>query len=727
MHSTRTATLLLALWLTTLANLSFAAPFALPLSNAPRFAPDKVLVKFQPGTASSEIAAAHSQAGGRLLKTIDAIGVQVVGVPAGTVPDKVALYRRNPNVAYVEPDYYRLMVVPKEEPGPTPAGGSDYFTEQWYLNNTGQQHTKVVYDIFGTPSLETTQGTSGADINGPEAWDIAKGLAASNGADNSAPKIAVLDSGVDCGTVELQSKCIEQMNFVGLNPGFFGLDPCSDTNPACDNFGHGTFVASEAAAATDNGEGIAGVGWNTRVGAYKVCYMELVTDGINVFQVGLCPLSASAEAITVAATDQHDAQGQLVRSQYHIITMSYGSDLIEEDGTLLPSSPPNTECDAVLYAWNRGTLLVAGAGNNGDTSRFYPAACTDAPATGDGQSTVMAVAASDHNDNRASFSTYSLDGDDWVSLSAPGESILGVLPDAQCSLAAGTDTCVNWWDGTSMATPLVAGAASLVWSQLYQNGVDGLPAPASCTVDGIPCNRVVRNRLETSADKVGASGADMTQWTRHGRLNVAAALSSQPAISHLLSVGTAGDGSGAVASGAGGIDCGSDCTESYPELTSVSLTASADVDSSFVGWSGDCSGTADTVSVTMDSDKNCVATFDQNPAADSPPTAAFTFSCSALQCDFDGNSSSDDDAVVSFEWNFGDGTPTATGARVSYTFGTAGSYPVTLTVTDSSNQSDDVATTIQIKSKGKTKGGSGNDSDGDGNSCPRGKAAQGKC
>src|SRR5437867_9815591 len=131
---------------------------------APPFAPDRVLVKFKPGTAASAVAEAHRQAGGHTLKTILAIGVQVVSVPAGTVLGKVAAYRANPNVLYAEPDLYRLLVVPNEELGPTPAGQSNYFGEQWYLNNTGQTHTAVTQTIFG-PVLSTTHGTADADVD----------------------------------------------------------------------------------------------------------------------------------------------------------------------------------------------------------------------------------------------------------------------------------------------------------------------------------------------------------------------------------------------------------------------------------------------------------------------------------------------------------------------------------------------------------------------------------
>jgi hypothetical protein len=584
--------------------------------------------------------------------------------------------------------------------------------------------------IFG-PILDTTSGTDDADIDAPEAWEISQGLATTDPTAYNTPKVAVLDSGADCDTLELQGKCLEQVNLVGLNPGFFELDMCSADKPACDNFGHGTFVASEVAANTNNGEGIAGVGWNTSFGVFKVCYQEIVTDGINLFVVGLCPVSASAEAITLAATDQFGSDNNLLRTQYHVITMSYGSDLIDEaTGEITSTSPPNTECEAVLYAWNNGVVVVAGAGNNGDTNKFYPAACTNDPATGTGQSTVIAVAASDHNDDRASFSTYSTDADDWVSLAAPGEAIIGVLPDSHCSLTPGTDTCVHWWDGTSMAAPLVAGAAALVWTDLYQLGsVDAAFAPADCTVDGIPCNRVVRYRLESGADKIGAGGQDLQQWTRHGRLNVAAALAASEPMNYTLTVNKTGGGAGTVSSVPDGISCGADCTESYPDGTLVTLTAEPDPGSSFFGWGGDCSNADPTTGVTMEADKTCEATFALDPGGDAPPTASFSYHCTGLNCSFDGNASSDDNGIELYYWDFGDGvTVTGTDPTPEHIYTTAGTYSVTLTVTDTANQSNTATASVQPKNKGKTKGDSGGD-DGEGGSgnCPPAKAAKGKC
>src|SRR5690348_7787936 len=93
-----------ALCLLGLAGLFAAQPVHAGKLKAPPFAPDRVLVKFKPGTSASAVADAHRHAGGRKLKIIAAIGVHVVEVPAGTVLEKVAAYKRNPNVLYAEPD-----------------------------------------------------------------------------------------------------------------------------------------------------------------------------------------------------------------------------------------------------------------------------------------------------------------------------------------------------------------------------------------------------------------------------------------------------------------------------------------------------------------------------------------------------------------------------------------------------------------------------------------------
>ena len=86
---------LLAFTLAALSAMSVAQSPNPKQQKIPKFAPDRVLVKFKPGSAASAIGEAHRQARGQTIRSISGIGVQVVQVPSGMVPAKVALYRAN--------------------------------------------------------------------------------------------------------------------------------------------------------------------------------------------------------------------------------------------------------------------------------------------------------------------------------------------------------------------------------------------------------------------------------------------------------------------------------------------------------------------------------------------------------------------------------------------------------------------------------------------------------
>ena len=91
---------------------------------------------------------------------------------------------------------------------------------------------------------------------------------------------------------------------------------------------------------------------------------------------------------------------------------------------------------------------------------------------------------------------------------------------------------------------------------------------------------------------------------------------------YMLTVQKAGGGSGTVTSSPSGIDCGSDCTETYNAGTIVTLTAVAASGSIFEGWSGGgCSGTG-TCAVTMDTSKTVTAAFAPAPPGYTPPAPA---------------------------------------------------------------------------------------------------------
>ena len=143
------------------------------------------------------------------------------------------------------------------------------------------------------------------------------------------------------------------------------------------------------------------------------------------------------------------------------------------------------------------------------------------------------------------------------------------------------------FNGTSAATPHVAGAAALV-----------LTAFPTDTPDQ------VRAFLQGRSVDLGAQGSDTIYGS--GRLVL-----GEPPIKPQLTVNKAGDGDGSVASSPGDIDCGATCTAAFVPSTPVTLTATAAAGSSFTGWSGACTGT-DLCAVTIDADSAITATFTRN-------------------------------------------------------------------------------------------------------------------
>jgi len=261
-----------------------------------------------------------------------------------------------------------------------------------------------------------------------QAWDLATG---------SGVVVAVADTGADASHPDLAGQLVAGYNFVGNN-----------SNTTDDN-GHGTHVAGTVAARTNNGLGVAGIAYNAKVMPVKV----LDSTGSGSY-------TAIINGITYAA--DHGAK---------VINMSLGG-----------YSYAASLQEAVNYAWNRGVVIVAAAGNDNTASPSYPAACQN----------VIAVAATDQNDNKASFSNYGA----HISVAAPGVSILSTVRGG--SYAA--------WNGTSMASPHVAGLAALVISQSSSRS-----------------NAQVRQIMEQSADDKGTSGWD--QYFGWGRVNAYRALS----------------------------------------------------------------------------------------------------------------------------------------------------------------------------------------------------------
>ena len=142
---------------------------------------------------------------------------------------------------------------------------------------------------------------------------------------------------------------------------------------------------------------------------------------------------------------------------------------------------------AVNNAWNQGAVIVAAAGNAGTQAKIYPGAYPN----------VIAVAATDNTDAKASFSSY---GAKWVDVAAPGVNVYSTFPNHPFYLGTqnGRSQGYDVGSGTSMASPIVAATAALAWS-----------SHAGAT------NTSVRANVESTADKIPGTGTD---WA-NGRVN----------------------------------------------------------------------------------------------------------------------------------------------------------------------------------------------------------------
>src|SRR5437899_3517975 len=159
-------------------------------------------------------------------------------------------------------------------------------------------------------------------------------------------------------------------------------------------------------------------------------------------------------------------------------------------------------------------------------------------------------------------------------------------------------------------------------------------------------------------------------------------------------------------------------TSSCPTLACSFSDQSSDPDGSVTSWQwtfgdGTTGSTAQnpshtysaagsyTVTLTVKDNQNAssspVSHTVQVTAPNQPPSAAFTFNCTALGCSFTEQSSDPDGSATSWQWTFGDGTTGSTAQNPSHTYSAAGSYTVTLTVKDNQNASSSpVSHTVQV-------------------------------
>lgn len=247
-------------------------------------------------------------------------------------------------------------------------------------------------------------------MNMVPAWDLSHG--------RSNVIVAVGDTGHYPDHPDLKGKSVAGYDMIS-DPRNAGDGDGQDDDPTDTlSQNHGSHVAGTIAANTSNGEGVASVGWDVR-------YMPLRVCG----SLG-CTESDIADAIAYAAGYAVSGQPGLTERRADAINLSLGGH--DQCSPLLQ--------DVIRAANVRGLMVIVAAGNEGDDAADYsPASCVGA----------VAVGASNANALRSDFSNYG----DTVAIMAPGEDILSIVEGGYA-----------FYNGTSMATPHIAGLAGLLRS-----------------------------------------------------------------------------------------------------------------------------------------------------------------------------------------------------------------------------------------------------------------------
>lgn len=329
--------------------------------------------------------------------------------------------------------------------GSTSAPTDGRVKDLWGLINTGQV-------------ISGKTGVAGIDVDASRAWAIETG--------SSDVLVAVIDTGVNYRNPDLASNIfvntVEQNGTVGVdddNNGcvddIYGCDFANSDGDPMDVYGHGTHCAGTIGA-SNNGDGIVGVAWNV-----KILPVRFLGDD------GSGTLANAIKSIDYATN-----------MKVKIMSNSWGGGNFSQ--LLL---------DSINRAKDAGILFVAAAGNesnNNDTRPSYPATYQ--------AENIISVAAIDSRGMMADFSSY---GKTTVHLAAPGVDVLSY-----------TMNGLEFWSGTSMATPHVSGVAALLVSQ-----------------DQAQSYMTVKNRLLSSARKM----SNLRSRVSTGLVNAYYALTNQVA------------------------------------------------------------------------------------------------------------------------------------------------------------------------------------------------------
>jgi subtilisin family serine protease len=397
---------------------SFVGPI-MPSRWIVQLAPDATARAATPAGAATMLATA-----GLPIRTLNGLGAKgVVSVTLLAEADAAAgMLRAIDGIEHFEP--VRAVANLGAEPGIV-FPNETFFAEQWNLHNDG-----------------SGGGLPDADIDAPEAWGIRT--------DASEVVVAVVDSGIDYSHPDLAANMWRNPGEIANNgidddqngriDDFYGYDFVNNDGDPNDDVGHGTAVAGVIGAVGNNNLAISGIAWNAKLMSLKFIASSTTAGG------------AGTQDNAVQAIDY----ATMMRTQFgvniRVINASWG---------LGGSEDPFLKA-AIKRAGDAGILVVAGAGNGDalfrgldlDEFPFFPASTN--------LDNVIAVAASDHEDQLARFSNY---GAASVDLMAPG---VGVY-----STRRGGGLDIN--NGTSVAAPHVSGVAALLFAELMSSTPDVSP------------------------------------------------------------------------------------------------------------------------------------------------------------------------------------------------------------------------------------------------------------
>jgi len=289
-------------------------------------------------------------------------------------------------------------------------------------------------------------------IHAEEAWDITHGSAEVN--------VAIVDNAIWSEHPDLADKIILQRDVTNNTN---SSDPPTTGNPS--DWSHGTHCSGLASAITNNGIGVAGIGFNTSIIAVKASY------------------DYDPEHIGKAT----EGMSWAMNNGANVISMSYGG-----------SSFSQTVQNLINTGHSNGIVFVAAAGNDNVSTPHYPSC----------YNYVIAVASTDENDSKSDFSNYT----ELVDVSAPG----GAGSSGPAGLLSSTwdYTSHGYYDtyqGTSMACPMVAGLCSLI-----------LSLNPELTPDQ------VEEILESSCDNIDEQNPDYIGMLGAGRINAYQAVLAVP-------------------------------------------------------------------------------------------------------------------------------------------------------------------------------------------------------